>query len=223
MLHSIFWPLNSTAIGFVIPCPDPYTIGQVYISYAFVFTGTVWTLCFTEKELGKFMNFSRLSILLACLVLALFWRPALSEACENGGPVLSITVITQSPEAISEVNFKLTDLEDMAPVQFMTNTPWTEGVQEFTGIWMSQILDALNIRTGVVQMTAINDYSISLDVTEFKQGGALLAFKRNGELLSPRKKGPFWLVWNYDSDPAFRTESIYSNSIWQLDRVTISR
>jgi len=41
--------------------------------------------------------------------------------------------------------------------------------------------------------------------------------------MSAREKGPVWLVYNYDSDPAFRTETVYSRSVWQLDRITISR
>jgi hypothetical protein len=48
----------------------------------------------------------------------------------------------------------------------------------------------------------------------------MIAYARNGEPMSLREKGPFWLVYNYDADPAFRTETVYSRSIWQLDRIT---
>jgi hypothetical protein len=33
--------------------------------------------------------------------------------------------------------------------------------------------------------------------------------------------GPFWLVYNYDANPEFRTELIYARSIWQLARITV--
>jgi len=36
-----------------------------------------------------------------------------------------------------------------------------------------------------------------------------------------REKGPLWVIYPYDSDAKFRTEVIYSRSIWQLDRLAI--
>jgi hypothetical protein len=52
--------------------------------------------------------------------------------------------------------------------------------------------------------------------------GALVSYLRNGAPMTLRDKGPVWLVYNYDSDPAYRTEVIYANSIWQLDRIEIT-
>jgi len=39
--------------------------------------------------------------------------------------------------------------------------------------------------------------------------------------MSVREKGPLWVIYPYDSDAKFRTEVIYSRSIWQLDRLAI--
>ena len=33
------------------------------------------------------------------------------------------------------------------------------------------------------------------------------------------EKSPFGVIHPYDSDPKFRTETIYSRSIWQLTRI----
>jgi hypothetical protein len=43
----------------------------------------------------------------------------------------------------------------------------------------------------------------------------------NGAPLSRREKGPYWLVYPYDSDPIFQSETVYTRSIWQL--VSIER
>jgi hypothetical protein len=37
--------------------------------------------------------------------------------------------------------------------------------------------------------------------------------------MSLREKGPLWVIYPYDSDPAYRTEETYSRSIWQLNRL----
>ncbi len=44
----------------------------------------------------------------------------------------------------------------------------------------------------------------------------------NGETMPVRRKGPLWIVYPYDSDEAYRSEAIYSRSIWQLDRIEVT-
>ena len=41
------------------------------------------------------------------------------------------------------------------------------------------------------------------------------------ETMSIRDKGPLWVVYPYDSSADYRTEVIYSRSIWQLDRIEV--
>jgi hypothetical protein len=43
----------------------------------------------------------------------------------------------------------------------------------------------------------------------------------DGNAMSVRDKGPLWVIYPYDSDAAYRTEVIYSRSIWQLDRLEV--
>ena len=49
----------------------------------------------------------------------------------------------------------------------------------------------------------------------------LVAYEMDGETMSRRQKGPLWIVYPFDSDADFRSEVIYSRSIWQLDRLEI--
>ncbi|MEC8574513.1 MAG: oxidoreductase, partial [Pseudomonadota bacterium] len=41
--------------------------------------------------------------------------------------------------------------------------------------------------------------------------------------MSLRDKGPLWIVYPFDSDPAYQTEAIYSRSIWQLEEITVTK
>jgi len=96
-------------------------------------------------------------------------------------------------------------------------------VQKFEGVWLYDVLESYNATGGMLELEAINDYLVEIPLSEIEKGRALLAHTRNGKPMSAREKGPVWLVYNYDSDPAFRTETVYSRSVWQLDRITISR
>ncbi|WP_306150966.1 molybdopterin-dependent oxidoreductase [Roseovarius sp. MMSF_3281] len=106
---------------------------------------------------------------------------------------------------------------------FETKTVWTQGQQRFDGVWLADLLAEFGITEGTLTVQAINDYWVQIPVSEVNRGGALLALMRNDQPMTVREKGPVWLIYNYDSDPAFRTEMIYTRSVWQLDRITVSR
>jgi len=111
------------------------------------------------------------------------------------------------------------DLEAMETVSFETSTIWTDGVQSFTGVPLSAIAASLGVRNGTLLASAVNDYTIEFPVVDAMQDGPVIAFLRNGAPMSVRNKGPLWLVYPFDSDPAFQTELAYSRSIWQMDRL----
>ncbi|MBR9765017.1 MAG: oxidoreductase [Rhodobacteraceae bacterium] len=119
------------------------------------------------------------------------------------------------------VSFDRTALEALPATAFETSTIWTEGVQQFRGVRMTVLLAHLGIEGGQLQLTAANDYSIEIATGSFRPDGAILAYERNGTPMTLRSKGPLWLVYPYDSSPDFRSEVIYSNSIWQLDRISL--
>jgi len=110
-------------------------------------------------------------------------------------------------------------LEALGETEFTTTTIWTEGPQTFTGVPLNVLLADAGIATGTLSARAINDYAVEIPVDEALEDGPIVAYTRNGAPMSVRDKGPLWLVYPYDSDPAFQTEVVFSRSIWQLDRL----
>lgn len=137
-------------------------------------------------------------------------------------------VLTISGE-ISETNsgdtaeFDVEMLEDIGTVTFQTSTIWTEGIQTFTGVALVDLLNAVGVHGATLRATAINDYAVNIPVSDAEKDGPIVAFKRNGEFMSLRDKGPLWIVYPYDRSTDFQTELIYSRSIWQLDRIEVQR
>lgn len=136
-----------------------------------------------------------------------------------------LTFVQPHPENSGFIESKITrrSLLALPQAHFETTTIWTNGVQEFDGVWLFDFLEAHNVTGRMLQLEAINDYFVEIPLNEVEKGRALLAHTRNGTPMTAREKGPVWLIYNYDSDPAFRTETVYSRSVWQLDRITISR
>ena len=136
-------------------------------------------------------------------------------AAASGEDILTVTL----PDRV--VGMTITQLEALPVTEFDTTTIWTEGAQHFRGVRMVDLLDHFGVTQGQVQLTAANDYSISVPVDDFTDDGAILAYQRNGKHMTLRTKGPLWLGYPYDSSPEYQSEVIYSNSIWQLDRITM--
>lgn len=131
----------------------------------------------------------------------------------------AILTITGAGEPVS---YDRAELEGMPAVELVTTTIWTEGEQTFTGVPLSALLEAANVTEGVIKATAINDYAVSIPVEDVVGSEwPIVAYALNGEPMSVREKGPLWIVYPYDSGPEYRSEIVYSRSVWQLDRLAI--
>jgi hypothetical protein len=158
--------------------------------------------------------------------LAFAAAPALyaAELAAPTGEVLltvsgDITVTNAGDTAV----FDLAMLQEIGGERIETTTIWTDGTQEFTGVSLKVLLDLLEIEAGTLSATAINDYAVEIPVSDAVDNGPIVAYLRNGEEMSVRDKGPLWVVYPYDANSDYNTETIYSRSIWQLDRIVVSQ
>lgn len=114
-------------------------------------------------------------------------------------------------------------LQAFGPVSFATSTIWTEGQPTFTGVPLQTILTDAGIDEGTVSAVAINDYAVQIPVDEVTADYPIVAFQQDGQAMSVRDKGPLWVIYPYDSDPALQSEVTYARSIWQLVRIEAVR
>lgn len=147
-------------------------------------------------------------------------RPVFAE----GDPVLlTLEITAQDGAARDVVTLTGTDLRALPTISFTTRTNWTSGAKTFTGVALQTLLDRFDVTGGEIELIAINEYSVILPVDDPTNDGAMLAYLMDGNPMTPRDKGPIWMVYNYDADRKYRTETVFSRSIWQLDRIIISR
>ena len=139
----------------------------------------------------------------------------------KGDVVLTVSGAITNTNAGETVEFDRAMLDAIGTVTFETETMWTEGVQTFTGVELSDLLSVLGVNGSQLRASAVNDYAVDIPTDDAVGGGPIVAFLRNGELMSLRDKGPLWIVYPYDSSPKYRTKVIFSRSIWQLDRIEV--
>lgn len=136
-------------------------------------------------------------------------------------PILTVSGAISAANVGDTLQFDLAALQALDAVTIETSTIWTEGTHTFKGVSLKALIDLLGVTEGTILATAINDYTVEIPVTDAVEGGAIVAYEMDGEAMSVREKGPLWVVYPYDSNADYRTEVIYSRSIWQLDRLEV--
>lgn len=138
-----------------------------------------------------------------------------TDAALAGPVVLTVTATDKS------IALNLEELRAMPVTSFETTTIWTEGVQQFQGVLLADVLRILDLSGTSVTAMAINDYMVSIPASDATADGPMIAYTRNGKVMHRRGKGPLWLVYPFDSNVEYQTQTIHARAIWQLDRLSI--
>lgn len=171
------------------------------------------------------MNSLRSVILAVAALAGLLAAPAAraeSLPAPQGEVILTVSgaIANTNDDGLARLDMAL--LEGLPKHSFATSTIWTEGVDTYEGVLLTDLLAAVGATGTNVLAKALNDYEITFPVAEATSEGPLLAYLTNGKPMSVREKGPIWLIFPYDTVEAFRTEQTYARSIWQLDRIAIT-
>lgn len=164
------------------------------------------------KRLGLF------AVAIAALGMFTF-ASADAQSKPTGEVILTISGDLADEANQDGVGFDLQMLQMLPEIKFTTTTQWTEGEVEFTGVSLQLLLEHVGATGGTVSAIALNDYKIEIPTASLEGEAPIVAYLMNGETMSRRGKGPLWIVYPYDTDEKYRTETTYSRSIWQLDRL----
>lgn len=140
----------------------------------------------------------------------------------KGEVILEVTGKIAEMNLDGKAQFDLDMLSLIEPSEIKTSTIWTDGVHSFTGVPLNSLLDLLGVTEGTLKMTAINDYMVEMPVSDAVEGGPILAYAMDGKPMSVRDKGPLWVIYPFDSDKTYQSETYYSRAIWQLNRIEVS-
>lgn len=102
-----------------------------------------------------------------------------------------------------------------------THTPWHDGAVTFSGPRLGDLLELLKPAGKTLHITALNDYSVDIPLSDLQRYQPVLAWQLNGQPISVRNKGPLFLIYPFDAYPELHNPLYYGRSIWQVRRITV--
>lgn len=147
---------------------------------------------------------------------------AATLAAPTGKVLLTVRGKIAVKNAPDSARFDLAMLDALPQGRFEGDTPWTKGNTVFTGPLGSALLDAVGANGTLMRVEALNDYSADVPISDFYQHAVIVATRRDGSLMSVREKGPLWVIYPMDREPALRNETTYTRSVWQVSSIDIS-
>ncbi|MBI1170212.1 molybdopterin-dependent oxidoreductase [bacterium] len=161
----------------------------------------------------------------SAVALALLAGPGLADGpADPAGPVvLTVTGLDLSDHPDGQATFDVAQLRALGETKISTTSIWTGGTHTFTGPSLAAVLRYLQVKDAVLAMHAINDYVVEMPTSEVEAGAPILAYEMDGAPMQVRDKGPLWVIYPYDADARFRTDTIFARSVWQLDRIDVLR
>ncbi|MGC3936171.1 molybdopterin-dependent oxidoreductase [Roseobacter sp. EG26] len=160
--------------------------------------------------------FAALRRSLTILIMSLA-RPAVAD-----DTILRVSGAVAQPDKGEVWTFDLAALKALPVASFETTTIWTTGLQSFDGVSLITLLEHVGASGSTIRAVALNDYAVSIPVSDAVEGGPIIAYANNGKEMSIRDKGPLWIIYPFDDNEAYKSEETYSRSIWQLDRIEIT-
>ena len=168
-------------------------------------------------EMSRFVSI--FAVLLACLFVATLSAAraqAVAFAPYQGTPIVTVSGTITGTNSADGLVLDLDQLKALPQHSFATSTPWTQAKATFQGVLLKDFIAAVGASGTLVTITALDDYSNSIPITDAKDDGPMLAFLMDGEPISVRDKGPLWLLYPFDDNAEYQTEETYAQSVWQI-------
>jgi len=138
-----------------------------------------------------------------------------------GEPLLTVTGNIAVTNEGSGAVFDRAMLNALPQHRIATTTEWTDGVRQFEGPLLREVLAAVGAGGSIALATAVNDYSVEIPLQEVRDYPVILAMRMDGEELTLRTKGPLWVVYPRDDYSELQTSEMNSRWIWQLRSLEI--
>lgn len=159
-----------------------------------------------------------LCLAVAGMIIAHFWP---REAAPPARPAQHGKVVLTLKNEGRTVTFDMGTLEALPQTTLKVRTPWYRREVSFQGPLLRDVLAAAQAAGTYVAASATNDFTAEIDFSDIHDYDVIIALAMDGRPMSPRDRGPLFLIYPYEDLPSWEMEYYYNRSVWQLDRLMV--
>lgn len=151
----------------------------------------------------------------------------------SGPVILTVTGLDPALFPGGQLAFDVAMLKALGTATITTTSIWTDGKHSYTGVPLARMTNFLGVPGARLSLHALNDYAIEFSAplagavpeasAPESDSAPILAFEMDGAPMPVRGKGPVWVIYPYDDSAIYRTDTVYTRSVWQLDRIDVLR
>jgi hypothetical protein len=134
----------------------------------------------------------------------------------KGRVVLTVTGNIARTNVGQSYQFDMAMIDALPRHTFTTRTPWYDKPVTFSGPRLADVMAAVGAKGVSIQATAINDYKITIPMSDALEHPVIMANRIDGKAIPVREKGPLFVIYPFDSSATLRSSVYYERSIWQL-------
>ena len=120
-----------------------------------------------------------------------------------------------------EVQFDMALLESLPRRAVTTENPWQPGTATYEGVLLRDLTAYVDANGVALKVSALNDYSAEIDIADTQSIDVILAYKRDGQYMPVREKGPLFVIFPFSDEPSLALDQRYAQSVWQVSRITV--
>lgn len=139
----------------------------------------------------------------------------------QGSVLLSVDGKIANTTDGSTAKFDRAQLEAFGLHKLTTSNPFIEGVHDFEGVRLADVLNAVQPQGTALIAHALDGYNVDIPLEDASKYNVLLAMKMDGKVMRVRSKGPLWIIYPVDQHDELKAEHFSSRSIWQLTTLTV--
>lgn len=166
--------------------------------------------------------FHNLRLLLLSLLLGVS-VPAFAQELDQpeGAVILTVSGAITTTNSGSAAVFDLAMLDALEQRETLTETPWFDGQQRFSGPTLSSLLETVGAEGNSLRFVALNDYAAEMPIEDALERPVILASRHNDALMSVRDKGPLFVIYPFSEIPELNNEVYFSRSVWQVKAIEV--
>jgi hypothetical protein len=149
---------------------------------------------------------------------------ACSASCVLMSPAVNAEVLLTLKSSGQTLEITRQQLEALPTHELQTTTAWTDGVRQFKGPLVRDVLGLLEqpiADSATARLIALNEYEVKVAASDYLTWDVILAYEQDGKRLSRVDKGPLWVVYPRDQHDELQDSRVDHRWAWMLRTIVI--